>query len=120
MSLTAGTVRIILDSSTRRLQAHKVYLRASAAMRWVQTRAQLLRGEKPTSRHVNGLRAIDQRLRQVGGRFAIYMFLNLDMQSQDRQPDARTSFDIAPMEADRQMKGSTANSLSPLGTQRHH
>ncbi|EXJ89716.1 hypothetical protein A1O3_02783 [Capronia epimyces CBS 606.96] len=56
--------RIILDASTRRLQAHKIYLRASAAMRWVQMRAQLLRGEKPSQRHVNGLRAIDQRLRE--------------------------------------------------------
>lgn len=58
-------LRIILDASTRRLQAHKIYLRAAAAMRWVQLRTQLLRGEKPSSRHVNGLRAIDQRLRQV-------------------------------------------------------
>jgi len=56
--------RIILDACTRRLQAHKIYLRAAAAMRWVQMRAQLLRGEKPGQRHVAGLRAIDQRLDQ--------------------------------------------------------
>ncbi|KAK6365001.1 uncharacterized protein PV06_04449 [Exophiala oligosperma] len=56
--------RIILDACTRRFQAHKIYLRASAAMRWVQMRIQLLRGEKPGPRHVNSLRAIDQRLRQ--------------------------------------------------------
>ncbi|KIX01009.1 uncharacterized protein Z518_10075 [Rhinocladiella mackenziei CBS 650.93] len=56
--------RIILDASTRRFQAHKIYLRASAAMRWIQTRTQLLRGEKPGPGHANGLRAIDQRLRQ--------------------------------------------------------
>nr|KAK5446074.1 hypothetical protein LTR18_003993 [Exophiala xenobiotica] len=56
--------RIILDACTRRLQAHKIYLRASAAMRWIQMRVQLLRGEKPGQRHVNALRAIDQRLRQ--------------------------------------------------------
>lgn len=58
-------LRIILDASTRRLQAHKIYLRASAAMRWVQMRAQLAQGEKPSQRHVNGLHAIDQRLREV-------------------------------------------------------
>lgn len=57
--------RIILDASTRRFQAHKIYLRASAGMRWVQMRAQVLRGEKPAARHVNALRAVDQRLRQV-------------------------------------------------------
>jgi hypothetical protein len=65
-ALGSNTVcRIILDAGTRRLQAHKIYLRASAAMRWVQMRAQLLRGEKPGPRHVDGLRAIDRRLREV-------------------------------------------------------
>jgi hypothetical protein len=34
-------------------------------MRWVQMRAQVLRGEKPAAKHVNALRAVDQRLRQV-------------------------------------------------------
>jgi division protein CdvB (Snf7/Vps24/ESCRT-III family) len=57
--------RIILDASTRRFQAHKIYLRASAAMRWVHMRSQLLRGEKPNARHVQDLRRIDQHLREV-------------------------------------------------------
>jgi hypothetical protein len=57
--------RIILDASTRRFQAHKIYLRASAGIRWVQMRAQVLRGEKPAPKHANALRAVDQRLRQV-------------------------------------------------------
>ncbi len=64
-SNTDTLCRIILDAATRRLQAHKIYLRAAAAIRWVQMRAQFLRGEKPGPRHVNGLRTIDQRLRQV-------------------------------------------------------
>jgi hypothetical protein len=34
-------------------------------MRWVQLRGQLLRGEKPNGRHGEGLRRIDQRLREV-------------------------------------------------------
>jgi hypothetical protein len=57
--------RIILDASTRRFQAHKVYLRAAAATRWIQMRQQVLRGEKPNGRHANALRAIDQRLHDV-------------------------------------------------------
>jgi hypothetical protein len=57
--------RIILDASTRRFQAHKIYLRAAAATRWAQMRQQVLRGEKPNGRHANALRAIDQRLRDV-------------------------------------------------------
>src|SRR5580700_11696842 len=57
--------RIILDASTRRFVAHKIYLRAAAATRWAQMRQQILRGEKPNGRHANALRAIDQRLRDV-------------------------------------------------------
>jgi hypothetical protein len=57
--------RIILDASTRRFQAHKIYLRAAAAARWAQMRQQILRGEKPNGRHANALRAADQRLRDV-------------------------------------------------------
>ncbi|KIV82704.1 hypothetical protein, variant [Exophiala sideris] len=57
--------RIILDAATRRLQAHKIYLRAAAAIRWVQMRGQLSRGEQSSQRRASGLRAIDHRLRQV-------------------------------------------------------
>jgi hypothetical protein len=57
--------RIILDASTRRFQAHKVYLRAAAATRWVNMRQQILRGEKPNGQHANALRAIDRRLDDV-------------------------------------------------------
>ncbi|KAK5063685.1 hypothetical protein LTR69_004391 [Exophiala sideris] len=56
--------RIILDAATRRLQAHKIYLRAAAAIRWVQMRGQLSRGEQSSQRRASGLRAIDHRLRQ--------------------------------------------------------
>ena len=57
--------RVILDASARRFQAHKIYLKASAATRWVQARVQILRGEKPNGRHQGALRTIDQRLREV-------------------------------------------------------
>ena len=57
--------RIILDASTRRFQAHKIYLRAAAATRWSQMRQEILRGEKPNGRHANALRGIDARLHDV-------------------------------------------------------
>lgn len=56
--------RIILDASTRRFQAHKIYLRAAAAMRWVLLREQAL-GASPDKREA-ALSAIDGRLGQVG------------------------------------------------------
>ncbi|ETN45437.1 uncharacterized protein HMPREF1541_09268 [Cyphellophora europaea CBS 101466] len=56
--------RIILDSSTRRFQAHKIYLRAAAGMRWVQVRGQVLKGDKPNGRHANALRRADEQLRE--------------------------------------------------------
>lgn len=34
-------------------------------MRWVTMRAQVLKGDKPGSRHAQGLRRIDQHLREV-------------------------------------------------------
>lgn len=62
---TDNESRIILDASTRRFQAHKIYLRAAAATRWAQMRQQVLRGEQANGRHANALRAIDARLRDV-------------------------------------------------------
>ncbi|KAJ5095377.1 hypothetical protein NUU61_004733 [Penicillium alfredii] len=40
--------RVILDSSARRFQAHKIYLRAAAARRWTMTRATILNGPSST------------------------------------------------------------------------
>ena len=57
--------RIILDAATRRFQAHKIYMRTAAAMRWVHMRSQVLQGQKPNGRHVQQLRRIDQHLREV-------------------------------------------------------
>jgi hypothetical protein len=59
------TFRIILDSSTRRFQAHKIYLRAASATRWTQLRGQVLKGDKPNGRHAGPLRRIDDQLREV-------------------------------------------------------
>lgn len=74
--------RIILDSSTRRFsvntptmmlqsrtltlrQAHKIYLRAAAGMRWIQLRQQASSGSLSPDKKAQALRALDARLRQV-------------------------------------------------------
>lgn len=59
------TDRIILDASTRRFQAHKIYLRAAAGMRWVQLREQAMSGNLSPGKQAQALRSIDQRLREV-------------------------------------------------------
>ncbi|EHY58334.1 hypothetical protein HRR83_007303 [Exophiala dermatitidis] len=76
--------RIILDASTRRFQAHKIYLRAAAAMRWVRMRSQLLRGEKPGARHMSSLRTIDQRLHEELNQITDQYVVN-DLRNADRR-----------------------------------
>lgn len=56
--------RIILDSSTRRFQAHKIYLRAAAGMRWILSRQQVSSGSLSPEKKARGLQALDARLRQ--------------------------------------------------------
>lgn len=56
--------RVIIDSCTRRFQAHKIYLRAAAARRWAMTRMQTLRGQRPTSAHGPALKAAQVTLQQ--------------------------------------------------------
>ena len=67
-------LRIILDASTRRFQAHKIYLRAAAATRWVQLRTELFRREKIAPRIAIAMRVIDQRLQDVSG--SIFIFIS--------------------------------------------
>jgi len=74
--------RILLDSSTRRFsvsaptmmigsrsltlrQAHKIYLRAAAGMRWIQLRQQASSGSLSPDKKAQVLRALDTRIRQV-------------------------------------------------------
>ncbi|KAL2222908.1 hypothetical protein M432DRAFT_635544 [Thermoascus aurantiacus ATCC 26904] len=56
--------RIILDSSARRFQAHKIYLRIAAARRWVINREHVLCGQRPDAFHASRLRAVDDLLRE--------------------------------------------------------
>ena len=57
--------RVILDSSSRRFQAHKIYLRIAVAKRWIISRSIILRSGRPSS---SQLRTVDQTLREVSYR----------------------------------------------------
>ncbi|KAJ5799653.1 uncharacterized protein N7518_001721 [Penicillium psychrosexuale] len=61
--------RVILDSSARRFQAHKIYLRAAAARRWAMARAGVLRGSPPTAQHSTALKSATAALHQDLARF---------------------------------------------------
>ncbi|KAL2014232.1 hypothetical protein VTN00DRAFT_1757 [Thermoascus crustaceus] len=56
--------RIILDSSARRFQAHKIYLRIAAVRRWAINRAHVLRGQKPDACHAPRLQSANDLLRE--------------------------------------------------------
>ena len=57
--------RILLDASARRFRVHRIYLRAAAAMRWVNRRTQYLQGQTPGPAHATALRQFDDTLRAV-------------------------------------------------------
>ncbi|KAF7114069.1 hypothetical protein CNMCM5793_007049 [Aspergillus hiratsukae] len=56
--------RVILDASARRFQAHKIYLRATAARRWAIHRQNVLRGQRPGPQHASQLKAVNDSFRQ--------------------------------------------------------
>lgn len=68
--------RIILDSSARRFQAHKIYLRIAAVRRWAINRAHVLRGQKPDACHAPLLQSVNDLLREV-------LFLSVSVASGD-------------------------------------
>ncbi|TKA63957.1 hypothetical protein B0A55_09505 [Friedmanniomyces simplex] len=49
---------IIVDAAMRRFRAQKIYLRATAALRWVNSRAAVLQGQKPHAGHAPALQQI--------------------------------------------------------------
>lgn len=63
-TLTA-TSRCYLDAFARRHEARKIYLRQTAAQRWIQWRDQVLMGGQPHSGVNSQLRSLDQQLRSV-------------------------------------------------------
>ncbi|KAL4946128.1 hypothetical protein BDV06DRAFT_160189 [Aspergillus oleicola] len=56
--------RVILDGSARRFQAHRIYLRAAAAKRWVIHRDGILRGQRPGPQHASQMKVVGNTLRQ--------------------------------------------------------
>lgn len=57
--------RIIADAAVRRFQCQRSYLRAHAGMRWMDSRSQILRGQRPNASHFAALQAADNNLRMV-------------------------------------------------------
>lgn len=55
----------MLDASARRFQAQRIFLRATAALRWVNSRDAILQGQKPHAGHAPALQAADNDLRAV-------------------------------------------------------
>ncbi|KAF2726234.1 hypothetical protein K431DRAFT_280261 [Polychaeton citri CBS 116435] len=56
--------RIIYDASVRRFKAQKIYLRATAALRWINSRTSILQGQRARSQHAPALQQIGATLRQ--------------------------------------------------------
>lgn len=56
-------IRVIIDSSARRFQAHKIYLRAAAARRWAMSRANILHGHPSPSQRAAALKTASTTLR---------------------------------------------------------
>ncbi|KAK4997572.1 hypothetical protein LTR28_013940 [Elasticomyces elasticus] len=55
-------VRTIVDASVRRFKAQRIYLRATAVLRWVNSRNVILRGQKIEAVHVPALHRIQLTL----------------------------------------------------------
>ncbi|KAJ5290538.1 uncharacterized protein N7443_010791 [Penicillium atrosanguineum] len=77
--------RVIIDSSARRFQAHKIYLRAAAARRWAMTRASTLRGQQPTPSHAAALKgaqaALQQELARITDQHVVADLRNADLRA---------------------------------------
>jgi hypothetical protein len=57
--------RIIADAAVRRFQCQRAYLLAHAALRWINSRNSILRGQKPNASHLGALQQVDATLRNV-------------------------------------------------------
>ncbi|KAL9638976.1 MAG: hypothetical protein Q9164_001210, partial [Protoblastenia rupestris] len=56
--------RVILDASGRRLLVQKIFLRATAAVEWINGRNAVLKGGKPKNGDVSKLQQLDHTFRQ--------------------------------------------------------
>ncbi|KAK6001586.1 hypothetical protein QM012_002917 [Aureobasidium pullulans] len=55
--------RIMLDASIRRFKIQQIYLKASAALRWVNSRTAILGANRPQSIHTPALQQINSTMR---------------------------------------------------------
>lgn len=60
-----------MDASTRRFRAQKIYLRATAALRWINSRNAILREQKPRPEHGPALQQIANTLRAVSQQYSL-------------------------------------------------
>jgi hypothetical protein len=67
--------RVILDASARRFQAQKVYLRATAAVKWINRRKQIVpNGKKPTNGQLEQLSQAETAMRAVCSFVAFFIW----------------------------------------------
>nr|POE56297.1 hypothetical protein CFP56_50841 [Quercus suber] len=57
--------QVLTDAAVRRFKAQKLYLQVTAALRWVNSRAAILQGQRPHARHAPALQQIRNTLRAV-------------------------------------------------------
>lgn len=55
----------MLDASARRFQAQRIFLRATATIRWVNCRNAILQGQKPHAGHASALQVANNNLHAV-------------------------------------------------------
>lgn len=59
--------QILMDASLRRFKVQKIYMRASAAQRWITARNAILKGQRPQIHHMAALQQITRTLRSELG-----------------------------------------------------
>lgn len=55
----------MLDAMARRWQAQRIYLRATAAMRWINSRHALLQNPNPGAQYMHQFQQVDAALQAV-------------------------------------------------------
>ncbi|KAF2089252.1 hypothetical protein K490DRAFT_72066 [Saccharata proteae CBS 121410] len=73
---------VLLDASIRRFQCQKLYLQATAAMRWINSRNNVLGGDSPQAGHMPALQGIDVALRTELGAITDE-YVDYSLRSQD-------------------------------------
>jgi hypothetical protein len=67
---------VIVDASIRRFQCQRCYLRAVAALRWINGRNAVLQGQRPHTGNAAQLQAVDTALRTVGTNLLLHPLIS--------------------------------------------